>query len=390
DKAGEFAENYGLESLTKEINLYRSNIEKSIKNYQNQLYNLLVPITIKEAKIDIKEIEREKVPVSKVKVRESVLPQEEKKGITIFVSYSMNDLDKFQISKIAEKLTNYPKIGEVLYADKNVLDDFIKYMDEYIGKCDIFILFCSEKSSDSKFVGMEWRAAVSLDKRVIPIFIDKRFIPPILSSRLGVEYNAKDLNGTVENINGIIIKEAGVYVPIKITGGFEVAGDTFRFFVRVENVLNLAITNVSVKIMPPQTLKLDKKSPSNTYHIGDLKPRKFGTATFYLYCDACADTEINANIDYKDPKGNFQVEKMSPFPIMSCKFVSPREISSKEFNKKYEVESKKTVEIKLKEGISDERAMQMLKERMTMSTVSVTPNSLEMSGATRDGSDVLL
>jgi len=309
---------------------------------------------------------------------------------TVFVSYSMSDLNIFQISKIAEKLTRYPEIEEVLYADKSVVDDFIKYMDEYIGKCDIFILFCSEKSSDSKFVGMEWRAAVSLDKRVIPIFIDKRFIPPILSSRLGVEYNAKDLNGTVENIYGIIIKGAEILAPIKITRGFEVAGDTFRFFVRVENVLNLAITNVSVKIMPPQTLKLDKKSPSNTYNIGDLKPRKFGTATFYLYCDACADTEINANIDYKDPKGNFQVEKMPPFPIMSCKFVSPREISSKEFKKKYEVESKKTVEIKLREGISDEKAMQMIKERMTMSTVSATPNSLEMSGATRDGSDVLL
>ena len=177
---------------------------------------------------------------------------------------------------------------------------------------------------------------------------------------------------------------------LEVSRGFEVAGDTFRFFVRIENTLDLAITNVSVKIIPPHTLKLDKKSPSREFLIGDVRSGKFGTAIFYLFCIACADTEINAEIDYKDPEGSLQIEKMHPFPIMSCKFVKPRKISMEEFEEEYQAKEKKTIEIRLRADISDEEAMKMLRDRLTMSTVASSSNSLAMSGRARDGSDILL
>jgi len=177
---------------------------------------------------------------------------------------------------------------------------------------------------------------------------------------------------------------------LDVSRGFEVAGDTFRFFVRIENTLDLAITNVSVKIIPPHTLKLDKKSPSREFLIGDVRPGKFGTAIFYLFCIACADTEINAEIDYKDPEGSLQIEKMHPFPIMSCKFVKPRKISMEEFEEEYQAKEKKTIEIRLRADISDEEAVKMLRDRLTMSTVASSSNSLAMSGRARDGSDILL
>ncbi len=178
--------------------------------------------------------------------------------------------------------------------------------------------------------------------------------------------------------------------PVKISRGFEVAGDTFRFFVRVGNALNYAITNTSVRIQLPNTLLLDEKTPSNTFNIGNIAPYKFGTAIFYLFCLACADTEINAAIEYIDPKGNFQVAKMEPFQIFSCKYITPRQISSEEFNQKFQAKEKKTVKIKLKEGFSEKQILQMLKNRMTMSTISSSSNSLDMSGITRDGMNVLL
>lgn len=109
-----------------------------------------------------------------------------------------------------------------------------------------------------------------------------------------------------------------------------------------------------------------------------------------MFCEACADTEINASIDFKDPKGNFQVEKMEPFQIYSCKFVIPRAISREEFNQKFQIKDKKTLEIQLKDEISGDKAIEMIKDRMTMSTISSTKDSIEMAGLTRNGLDILL
>jgi len=198
--------------------------------------------------------------------------------------------------------------------------------------------------------------------------------------------------------DSLISKEEAIDIPkpeeissfVHISRGFEVARDTFKFFIRVENLSNYAITNANVKILLPHTLKLDKKTPSNQITIGDIAPQKFSTAIFYLFCEACADTEINASIDFKDPKGNFQVEKMEPFQIYSCKYVTPRAISREEFNQKFQIKDKKTLEIQLKDEITEDKAMQMIKDRMTMSTISSTKDSIEMAGLTRNGLDILL
>ena len=188
-----------------------------------------------------------------------------------------------------------------------------------------------------------------------------------------------------------IAAKAGYYVEeIKIKRGFEVAGDTFRFFIRVQNDLSFGLSNVTVRIQPPNTLKLDKKTPSKEYSIGNIAPGKFGTAIYYLFCEACADTEINATVDFMDPRGSYQILKMEPFKIFSCKYITPREISTEEFDQKFESEDKKTLRIKLKEELADEEIINMLKERMTMSTVQSTTSSLEMAGMTSDGSDILL
>lgn len=219
-------------------------------------------------------------------------------------------------------------------------------------------------------------------------------LKPIIENMI---YN-EEVSAHVKDDLLIFKKEAATIIPkpkevpsfVQISRGFEVARDTFKFFIRVENLSNYAITNANVKILLPHTLKLDKKTPSNQITIGDIAPQKFSTAIFYLFCEACADTEINASIDFKDPKGNFQVEKMEPFQIYSCKYVTPRVISREEFNQKFQIKDKKTLEIQLKDEITEDKAMQMIKDRMTMSTISSTKDSIEMAGLTRNGLDILL
>jgi hypothetical protein len=178
--------------------------------------------------------------------------------------------------------------------------------------------------------------------------------------------------------------------PIEIGRGFEVAGDTFKFFIRVDNISEFAITKVSVKLLLPFTLKFDEKSKENQYSLGDIGPEKFSTANFYVFCESCADTVINASVDFKDHKGNYQIEKMRPFEIRSCKYISPRRITIEEFLEKYDKVDKKQIEIKLKDDLTNIGAIQLLKERMTMETIASTANSVEMSGITRDGLDILL
>ncbi|MHA1277700.1 MAG: DUF4332 domain-containing protein [Candidatus Helarchaeota archaeon] len=175
---------------------------------------------------------------------------------------------------------------------------------------------------------------------------------------------------------------------IKITRGFEVTSDAFKFFIRVDNEADFAITNVEVKIFVPNNLQLDDiRSKSNTFSLGDIPPDKFGTAIYYLFCISCADAVINASIDFKDPKGNFQLKKMEPFQIRTCKYVQPRKITYHEFQEKLQTQEKKTLEVSLEEEVSKE-IIERIKNRMTMSTISAGPSSIEMFGVTKDGLDI--
>ncbi len=203
-------------------------------------------------------------------------------------------------------------------------------------------------------------------------------IPPEISETQGKINDLDILRGGKENQN-----------YIKIYSTFEVAGDCFKFFIKIANLFTeLAINNTLVKISLPNTLKLDKKTPSNVYHIGEIQPQKFGTAIFYLFCETCADTEINAYIEFKDPKGNIQVKIMDPYQIKSCKYVQPRKISLQELNHKFETEEKKSIEIPIKHGVQEHDIIKRIKDRMTMSTISSSYNTLQMFGTAKDKSDI--
>jgi len=127
--------------------------------------------------------------------------------IIVFVSYNNKDAKMFKISEIAKKLRNFTGIGDVLYYEQESYDSFVKFMNDNIGKCDVLLLFCSPNSLNSSFVEKEWTAADALGKPIIPMFFKPEYIPPLLSSRVGVELDPNNFKRNIQEIYNIILKK---------------------------------------------------------------------------------------------------------------------------------------------------------------------------------------
>jgi len=128
-------------------------------------------------------------------------------AIIVFISYATKDSNNFKVPFIAEKLSKYPEISEVLYWEEHMRDDIIKYMNDNVSKCDILLLFCSPNSSKSEPVEMEWQAALKIKKKIIPIYENEADIPTMLTTKLGIKYESNQLNTTIERIHELILKK---------------------------------------------------------------------------------------------------------------------------------------------------------------------------------------
>ncbi|MFX1499855.1 MAG: NosD domain-containing protein [Promethearchaeota archaeon] len=127
--------------------------------------------------------------------------------VLVFISYALKDSKLFKIKEIAEELTSYDRIENVLYCEEHTRDDFIRYMNKYVGDCDIMILFCSPNSLRSEYVEKEWAAADAMHKPIIPVFMKTEHIPPLLRSRVGVDFNAFEVQKTIHELYNLILKK---------------------------------------------------------------------------------------------------------------------------------------------------------------------------------------
>ena len=148
-----------------------------------------------------------------LEVSEPEIPREPK--LMVFISYATKDVDLYKIRNIAEKLSEFDEIEDVLYWQEDMHDNIYKYMNDNLGKCDVVLLFCSANALSSVPVEKEWTAADSLGKPIIPIFMNTDDIPPLLSSRLGVEFDAINFHETIQELYGIIIKKTIENVELK-------------------------------------------------------------------------------------------------------------------------------------------------------------------------------
>jgi len=132
-------------------------------------------------------------------------------SILVFTSYATKDAEIFKVKAIAEELTKCDDIEDVLYWQEDLYDNIVKYMNDGLGKCDIVLLFCSQNANNSIPVEKEWTAADYLNKPIIPIFMNKGDIPPLLSSRLGLEYDSINLQNNISGLHSLILKKVSKY-----------------------------------------------------------------------------------------------------------------------------------------------------------------------------------
>ena len=151
---------------------------------------------------------RRKTEWVKLKKKKGLISPELAEGKNlIFISYATKDSELFQIPLITDILIQYTEIDDILYWESDMHDDIYEYMDDNLKLCSTFLLFCTQNSLTSEPVKMEWRSALKLDKKLIPIFINPNDIPPLLTTKLGVQFNASEVYDSIEGIYQMILKK---------------------------------------------------------------------------------------------------------------------------------------------------------------------------------------
>lgn len=142
------------------------------------------------------------------KVEKFVPTGESREGeLFVFISHATKDINTFKISEISNLLTKYPEIKEALFWEEHMKENIIKFMNDNLGRCHVILLFCSENALYSTPVEKEWTATDALGIPIIPVFFDTIHIPPILQSRLGIEFDFYDMEKNVANLYDLILKK---------------------------------------------------------------------------------------------------------------------------------------------------------------------------------------
>lgn len=140
-------------------------------------------------------------------ISEPITPIKKTKGLLLFISYATKDAEIFKIREIAESLSVYPNIEDVLFWQKDSRDNIIAFMNENVGKCDLMLLFCSPNAMKSPPVEKEWTAFDYMNKPIIPVFYEVDDIPPLLKPRQGIKFNIFEFQKNIDNLYDLIIKK---------------------------------------------------------------------------------------------------------------------------------------------------------------------------------------
>lgn len=190
--------------ISQKIGLLEKNIKEIkkliVEDFSKQMWLRERELEIKDRELKLKE--QQLAEISTV----GDLPDIEK-NVLVFVSYATKDAELFKIKEIAENLTSYEKIDDVLYWQEDMTDNIIKYMSDNLANCDVMLLFCSPNALKSIPIEKEWTSADIMNKPIIPVFVKPDHIPPLLKSRLGIEFDSFDLQKTINEIYNLILKK---------------------------------------------------------------------------------------------------------------------------------------------------------------------------------------
>ncbi|MBD3187555.1 TIR domain-containing protein [Candidatus Bathyarchaeota archaeon] len=141
-------------------------------------------------------------------------------GCSVFISYATCDFENYNISEIARSLEATDGISRVIYYQREKYIDIIKFINENIRLCDVMVLFCSKEACESDYVSMEWMSFLKLKKPVIPIFTEQDQIPPLLTTKRGVQFDPSCFGKCLSMLKQLICEEAEITKKLTIMRNF--------------------------------------------------------------------------------------------------------------------------------------------------------------------------
>jgi len=160
-----------------------------------------------------KEIRGEYFASSKalaLEVTTSMITREKKKELNVFLSYSTLDADHFEISRIVRRLELYSEISNVYFWEADSGENIVTYMEQTLKKTNVFVLFCTERSTKSKAVEDEWQAAFQLRKeglmKIVPVYEKDEHLPYLLKPILNVKFSKDDFDGFIQKLYEEILR----------------------------------------------------------------------------------------------------------------------------------------------------------------------------------------
>jgi hypothetical protein len=137
----------------------------------------------------------------------------------VFISHSWED------NEISRKLAEYLKRdGAEIWIDYARIsggENLPDRIGEALEWCDTLVLIWSKSAANSYYVGLEWKNALDLKKKIIPCLIDATKRPIILRSFLYIDFN--NFERGYQNLARALIlktqgetKEAAKIIPKKL------------------------------------------------------------------------------------------------------------------------------------------------------------------------------
>ena len=90
-------------------------------------------------------------------------------------------------------------------------------------------------------------------------------------------------------------------IPVKVTSGYDIAGENLKLAVKITNEGELAILNVTVNLDTPDGFEFTSGTlPSQK--IGNINGGTFQSAIFWLKPQRCVDDEYSGSVVFRDPQ----------------------------------------------------------------------------------------
>ncbi|MCP4763273.1 MAG: toll/interleukin-1 receptor domain-containing protein [archaeon] len=194
-------------------------------------------------------------------------------GNIVFISYSTEDTQLFQIPRFAEELAENKKIDQVLYWQEDANVDIVEYMEKGLETCDAVLLFCTPNSAASNAVKKEYSAAHVMGKPIVPVFTDIMSIPTLLKAERGLQFDLYDFQKNLDQIVDLIQEKIQGTDTLVMRGAYAPKSQSFLTkFVANKRNLYCCLSFIVLMAVGMVFLILSDVNMNNLPNTGELPP----------------------------------------------------------------------------------------------------------------------